>query len=703
MNFHSRLELGRVDLQSMEPMDEYNRPFRFKKPETLEYLDTKSKITLEDFNIRSANCLKTFKFGLGTLKESSVSRLVQKVEGLSEFSLHNLIKERLFIQNEIMNKIYSRLNIHFKKTIIQDKTVSRDYWIPYIVFTMIFGYLYGQTRKLEFLEIFPKYSGLIYRLISDSSFKILNSTLRKRYWFYYTTRGRFNGRYQVHNVWSRLGVGQTITPYLPFMQRKKFQILFCNYQANELNDRTYFTQMQRNKVLINLLKSSINLSQLREDGLIKSAFFLHDRFSKDAKSNLSMFEDLIDDIEDIVFMKQAKNKEGLKIKNHLKQFQNYGESCDFLEQSLNSSMRFHCLDPMRLDIASIVNYFGEKIGLMFEFIMFYGSRKYWIIFVTTTFYVVANFTPLRDMDILKYFVFLMMLIINVYSLNFYERWNQQENLFAMQYGQTNHEPEEEPRINFSGHYRRNLATNEMNEQVVDLRAVFWRRFLVYSINTLLLAVSIATSFGVSSLKNFLTEFYQNVTGDQVSDSSVQFSTGALVMKYGLVVLNAIIVELLNILYDLIYVRMTDFENYSNLNAYESSLLIKRFSFKLFNMFNSMIIIALFKGAFPFQFGTCTNFGSTKKGVTKCYIELAVQGRLTSAHFLHHVHLFRVPARNHPHHPLQNRKQAQKVADQRKLLVFSNRSQTALSGAQAALRSHQPNRRDAPRHHEVHHR
>lgn len=671
MNFYSRLELGRVDLQSMEPMDEYNRPFRFKQPETLEFLDIKSKITLEDFNIRSANCLKTFKFGLGTLKESSVSRLVQKVEDLSEFSLHNLIKERLFYHNEIMDKIYSRLNLNFKKIIIDDKRVSRDCWIPYVVYTMIFGYLFSQARKLEYLEIFPKYSGLIYRLISDSSFKILNSTMRKRHWLHSRTRGHFDGKHRVHNIWSRLGVDQTISPYIPFIQRKKFKILFCNVQANELNDRTYFSQMQRNKVLMHYLKSAINLSQLKEDRLIPKAFFLHDRFSKDGKSNLFMFEEIVENLEELLFLKNAKNKEDMKVKNYLNNLQNYGEAGDFLEESLERSMRYRWRNPMYTEVGSVVNYFGEKIGLMFHFISFYGMRKYWIIYFTTISYILLAWTPISDMSIRKYLEFVQMIIINIYSLNFYEKWNQHENLFAMKFGQTDQEVENEPRVNFSGYYNRDLATNEMNRQRVDLKAVFWRRVLVYTINTLLMAISVATSFGVSALKNVLTDFYQQVTGDQVSDTSGSISTGGIVLKYLLVILNAVIVELLNILYDLIYVRMTDYENYSDLREYESSLLIKRFTFKLLNMFNSMIIISLFKGGFPFQFGTCSDFGSNVQGVSKCYIELGVQGTLTSPGVLSHVDLFRTPSRGDPHCSIQTRQQAQALAGQRELPLFAH--------------------------------
>jgi hypothetical protein len=209
-------------------------------------------------------------------------------------------------------------------------------------------------------------------------------------------------------------------------------------------------------------------------------------------------------------------------------------------------------------------------------------------------------------------------------LNFYEKWSQKEKLFAMKYGQTHQEKEKETRVNFEGYYERNLATNEMNEQTIELKKVFWKRFFVYFINVVLLIISILVSFGVTSLKNYITNIYSDITGDTV-DTTQNLSRGAIVLKYMLVVLNAVIVELLNILYDIFYVRMTNYENYSDLAEYEASLLIKRFVFKLFNMFNSMIIIALLKSGFPFRFGVCSNFGLEVSGVSKCFTELRIQG------------------------------------------------------------------------------
>jgi hypothetical protein len=621
INFPNKLEIGRVDFLSLEPVDDFNRPFRFKIPETLEYKRLKDKLAQEDFELLSGNCLKTFKFGVSGLQMSNVSRLVHKIEDLSEFSLHNLIKEKMYYHNEMMNRIYAKLNINVKKNVIEDKTVGRDYWIPFIVYSMIFSYLFVQTKKLEFLEVFPKYSGLIYRLIAITSFQITNDTMKRMKWLRTVTIGRFDGKHQLHNVWTRLGLKETISPFIPFIQRPKFKKLFSNFEINELSDRRYFTQTHRNKILMNYIQSAVNISQMKEDKTFDDFLFLHDRYTKDGKSNLTLFEEILDDIEDLVFNKKAKGKETLKIKNFFNNLKNFGEQSDFLNTSLAEDTRYRFCDPMFIDVPPLVDYFGEKIGLMFNFISYYGMKKYYIIWVTTIFYVVLNFTPVKDMSLYKYLQLVQMLLINLYSLNFYEKWSQKENLFAMKYGQTNQEVQKETRVNFVGDYQRNLATNEMNQQEVELRQVFWRRFFVYFINTILLLISIGASFGISSLKSYLAKIYFEIIGEEESTTS----SSGIVLGYLLVILNAIIVELLNILYDLIYVRMTNYENYSDLGQYETSLLIKRFTFKVINMFNSMIIIALLKGGFPFQFGECSDFGISAKGTTKCFTELRIQG------------------------------------------------------------------------------
>lgn len=147
---------------------------------------------------------------------------------------------------------------------------------------------------------------------------------------------------------------------------------------------------------------------------------------------------------------------------------------------------------------------------------------------------------------------------------------------------------------------------------------FARRTAIFLINLMLLGISITASFASTQIKTFIELFFK-------SQNVGQSSSGHTTLQYCLVVMNALIVELLNILYDQIYIKMTDYENYSDLQEYETSLILKRFTFKLINMFNSMVIIALFKSAFPLIFGVCTDFGLSAKGSTYCFIELRVQG------------------------------------------------------------------------------
>lgn len=467
MKFPNQLETGRVDFKSLEIIDPFNRPFRLKKPDTEEYIALKNKLDKEQFEMRSSNSLKEFKISVGSLDHSSIARQANKIINLSEFSLHTLIVERLFFFNQSMDRIYNRLALQMKKNVLDDQPVSRDLWMPFILYTFVFQYLFKNTKKLEYLEVFPRYSGLVYRLIAFTAAQVVNKTMRRMKPFRYIFKGRFDGKFLVHNLWTRLKINETISPFLPFIERPRFAKLFKTYETNELGDRDYFNQMSRNKILVHYLKSAVNISELRDKKILKNFFCLHDRYTKDWKSNYMLFEDVIENFEEEIQMKQSKNKEDRRIKKFLSNMQNYGDPSDFLEQSLKADMKYFCCDPMYIEISPIRDYFGEKVALMFNFISYYGKKKYFIVWITTLVYVLLTFTPLKDTIAYKYIQFVQMILINLYSLNFYQRWGQQEKLFAMRYGQDGIEEEPESRVRFKGFYVRNLATNSMNQRRVN--------------------------------------------------------------------------------------------------------------------------------------------------------------------------------------------------------------------------------------------
>lgn len=631
MKLMQRLDTGRVDFFSLEILDKYNRPFRFKIPETSEFRNLKQKLSKEDFDQRNSNALKKFNFSIGSLDYSSLSRIIKRIEDLSEFSLNKFLKEQIFYINESYDRIYGKLGYKNKNNIIDDLPVSRDYWVPFLVYTLIFQFLYSSVKKMEYLESFSNFSGMLYRLVGFASFQVVNQTLDKYHYFRNRTIGKFDGKHQLFSIWNRLGLKETLPPYIPYLQNEKFVKLFSTSEINELGDRSNFNQVDRNKVLIHYIKSAINLSELKEDGFISNYFFLHDRFQKDNKTNILLFEDVIEDMEEELIVKRSKNNEGLKIKKFFMEMQSFGEGSDFLEQSLADDMRFRCCDPMFISIPEIRDYFGEKIAIMFEFVSYYGIKKYYIIWITLIFYVILNFTPVQHSVIYKYLQLAQMIIINLYSLNFYELWAKKEKLFAMKYGQNELEDDKDSRVNFIGYYQRNLATNQMNEQQVNKRNAFTRRIIIYSINFILLALSVSASIMFSSVKALISIAITK------SLKAADSQSGQQILSFFMVFLNACLVEFLNIVYDFIYIKMTDFENYSNVYEYEQSLLIKRFSFKLFNMFNSMIIIAFFKPLFPLVFGDCTNFGIIQEGSTKCFTELRIQGKrslIESSYFLY---------------------------------------------------------------------
>lgn len=622
MKLMKRLDSGRCDFFSLEAIDLYNRPFRFKVPQTLEYKELKSKLSKEDFEQRESNALKKFNFSIGSLDYSSLSKLIKRVEDLSDFSLNKFMKEQVFYINQSYDRIYGKLGTRIKNNIIDDVPVSKDYWIPFLIYTIVFQFLYSSVKKLEYMESFGQFSGMLYRLVAFSAFSVVNETYNKYYYTYSRTIGKHTGKQRLHSIWTQLGFEETVSPFIGFLENEKYLKLFSTSEVNELGDRNIFNQVDRNKIIIHYIKSAINLSELKEKKYINDYFFLHDRFQKDNKSNIYLFEDVIEDLEDELIIKKSMNKEAEKIKKFIMEMQNFGEGSDFLEQSLSMDMKFHCCNPMFISTPEIKDYFGEKIAIMFEFISFYGMKKYYIIWVTLIVFLVLSLTPVNDMVYFKYIQFGQMILISLYSVNFYSLWNKKEKLFAMKYGQNNTIIEFESRINFKGYYQRDLATNQMNTQEVNKKIAFLRRIIIYLINSLLLALSVVASILFSSIKAKIANDLHSALSGVTQENNVE-----VVLSYLMVILNALLVEFLNIIYDSIYIKMTDFENHHDVYEYEQSLLIKRFAFKFFNTFNSMIIIGFFKPVFISTFGECNNFGMEMKGSTKCFIELRIQSKL----------------------------------------------------------------------------
>ena len=162
----------------------------------------------------------------------------------------------------------------------------------------------------------------------------------------------------------------------------------------------------------------------------------------------------------------------------------------------------------------------------------------------------------------------------------------------------------------------------MKPSLLSNSRAFVRRVVIQLINILLLGVSLAASYVSMKMKNLIEESSQN-------QKATQSTTSHITLQYSIVFMNALIAELLNILYDQIYIKMNDYESYSNVRKYERALILKRFNFKFINMFNSMVIIALLKSMFPNIFGRCIDFEFNAQGSTLCFGELRIQGSISS--------------------------------------------------------------------------
>jgi len=173
---------------------------------------------------------------------------------------------------------------------------------------------------------------------------------------------------------------------------------------------------------------------------------------------------------------------------------------------------------------------------------------------------------------------LFCIFISIYATVFLEYWKRIETALSVTWGQTEFEKLEIPRPQFKGELRRSLITDDMEEIYYPERSRY-KFFLlsgVFSIGIILMILAIVSGLIVLKAKDYMIHNGYNYADIVCS------------------VINAIQIQIFNIIYSRVVRILTNLENHKTQNKFEDSLIVKTFIFQFVNSFNSLIYIAFIR-------------------------------------------------------------------------------------------------------------
>ena len=240
-------------------------------------------------------------------------------------------------------------------------------------------------------------------------------------------------------------------------------------------------------------------------------------------------------------------------------------------------LRF-CQMPWNEPVDDVKDYYGEKIGLYFLWLAHYTS---WLLVAGIVgFFCWINIAD-NDNDpnavIMPYFACFMAL----WSTLFLEFWKRKEKTYAMRWGMCGYEEEEQTRPQFIGERRPSPVDGK--EYLYFPRNEAQMRLLQSSTIILgFILVVIAVVASIFILKLVLSGIQAlTVGGTQL---------GSIIAS----IANALQIQVMNIIYGGVAIKLNDYENHRTDTEYEDALIAKTFVFQFVNSFASLFYIAFVK-------------------------------------------------------------------------------------------------------------
>ena len=370
------------------------------------------------------------------------------------------------------------------------------------------------------------------------------------------------------DLWDRLGISKAVGPFTPYsrnVNRKtgedSYQALWRTYRIDEVGHRSYFKRMNRLKLLYSLINRQVVLHKLMKYGLLHDHFALHDDWELTGTKRLTSLEDY-----DYLMVISKFNTI-------------YSDSFDLERPRGLKTAWEESFFKLDLPLNKIRNYFGEKIALFFAFkslmlkslmipsvvglgvflLHYLGSEQTTYMIAVDSFYC--------------YF-------LGIWASLTLEYWVRRESVCTVLWGMTDYELEEEIRPQFHGENRRSAITDDMDEPYFNPSS---RRIMVILGLTISLAV-ILIVIGIVAVLMVLRKTLANSVKIHGYDI-----TGLLIS-----IANGVQIQIFNILYSRMALKLTDLENHQTQSEYEDSFILKNYCFQFVNSFNSLFYTAFAK-------------------------------------------------------------------------------------------------------------
>ncbi|CAD8173876.1 unnamed protein product [Paramecium octaurelia] len=333
-------------------------------------------------------------------------------------------------------------------------------------------------------------------------------------------------------------------------QQAKFQIKWCRYIKNEKNQITLFPSHERLKLSQQLIASSLNLNTLINLKLVNNLFCLHDNYELFGHCN-SLQQALSED-------KDCYKK---------KPFDLAGEWI------------FNFKNPWSLPIEQICSYFGEKIGLYFEFSAYYIKYYGFLSLIGIIYTIFTYLSKFYDQDIFIGIISSFSVLLIHWSSFVTDYWNQMQLTFNIKYGQNKNAKESFIRTAFKGKHIRSIGNDQLNSQEAIHSEIIKRIIISIFVLIFLIGSDIGVIIGLYFFNLFLKTLLDQA-GNEFQCLEVIIS-GSL--NYG-------IQYLIDSYYEQIATILTDFENYQTSLQYETSYIMKKYTLYWFSQLFPLMIV-----------------------------------------------------------------------------------------------------------------
>ncbi|CAD8055651.1 unnamed protein product [Paramecium sonneborni] len=367
-------------------------------------------------------------------------------------------------------------------------------------------------------------------------------------------------------IWDLIEV-QRLEPYVVYSKpsmlispKMKLQhiMCWCKYQINEYKKISLFSTSERLKLTDQTINNMFLLNDLISKKVVSQFFCVNDHYELFGHLSISQNDFML---EDDFYRKKMYH--------------------------LEFEWSFNIQKPWSAPVVLICDYYGQKIGLYFYYQTYYTKMLLKIAFIALGCNLV-QWVIEDDKSDLHYLLRISFAFVQIQWTNlFVVIWQKKQVIFNLQFGQSGKDEIQVQRSNFVGKSRRSVENDQMNNVGVDEFELYSRMILATLILILLIIFYCGIGIGLYVLTITLKLKMQE-------DKTVRDTTFEVMVT---ATINIIIIQFLDRVYDIIAIRLTDFENQKTVKDYEESFVTKKYILYFISYVGPLIIIAFLNEQF----------------------------------------------------------------------------------------------------------